>query len=138
MRSLLPLLVLLLAACTEKNAPPFGPGPGTFVGEGRNRLCIAGAGDELRAGLIVYGSKAETNCSAVGKFEGSGDKWSLTPGGEGACKLSLSLGGDKLTIADVPASCSYYCAPGVTLTRKIFTRDPTASPASDLAGDPLC
>ncbi|GAC1573414.1 MAG: hypothetical protein NVS3B5_02980 [Sphingomicrobium sp.] len=136
MRSALFLVYLPLAACSA-GVPP-GPPPGTFAGVGRDRLCIAGAGEALRAGLIAYAADGAANCSLAGKLEQAATEWTLIPKGDSNCRIGLSLAGNKLAIANVRAGCSYYCGPGASLAGKVFTRDPKASPAVDLAGDPLC
>lgn len=136
MRSAPFLLFLPLAACSP-GAPP-GPPPGTFAGPGRDRLCIAGAGKALRAGLIAYAADGAANCSLAGKLEQAASGWTLAPKGDSDCRIGLNVADSKLAIANVPASCSYYCGPGASLVGKAFTRDPKASPAVDLAGEPLC
>lgn len=136
MRFIMPVLSFALAACSA--SAPSGPAPGTFAGVGKDRVCIAGEGGELRAGLIAYAADGAANCSLAGKLESRDDQLTLTPKGEGACQLALTLAGDKVTIGNVSASCSYYCGPGATITGKSFARDGKATPAVDLAGDALC
>jgi hypothetical protein len=136
MRTVLPLLSLFLAACSP-DVPP-GPAPGTFAGAGKDRLCIAGAGETLRAGLIAYAAHGAANCSVAGKLEQDGTGWTVTPRGDGDCRIGLTIAEDELSIANVPASCSYYCGPGASLAGKSFTRVSEASPAADLAGEALC
>lgn len=135
MRSII-VLGLLLAACSKPTADP-GPIPGTFAGEGRDRLCIDGEGGALRAGLIAYG-KDDVNCSAAGNLEKSGQGWLLVPKGEGDCSIPLEIEADAVRVGQLPAACSYYCGPGASLDDKSFSRNANASPAVDLAGDPLC
>jgi len=130
------LLPLCLAACSA--GAPAGPAPGTFAGARKDRLCIAGEGEALRAGLIAYAPDTAANCSLSGKLAKTADGWTLTPKGEGACQVGLGIAGDKISITSIPASCSYYCGPGASLAANAFTRKAKATPAADLAGDPLC
>ena len=58
-------VTMLLAACSQQPADPSFT-PGTFAGEGRDRLCIAGEAGNYRAGLIAYG-QGDINCSASGR-----------------------------------------------------------------------
>jgi len=129
-------LTLLLTACTK---PPAEPGltPGTFAGEGRDRLCIAGQAGALRAGLIAYGP-GNVNCSAAGRLQHAGQGWVLIPRGEGDCRIPLEIAGDQIRIARAPAACSYYCGPGAAMAGKTFNRADMGAKAVDLAGDPLC
>jgi len=136
MRFAVPLFLLSLTACS--GPAPSGPAAGTFAGAGKDRLCIAGEGEALRAGLIVYAADGAANCSLSGKLEKRAEVWTLTPKGESDCQIDLTIAGDRLSIATVPASCSYYCGPGASLVAKSFTRDAKATPAVDLGGDPLC
>lgn len=129
-------LALLLAACSKQPAEP-ALVVGTFAGEGRDRLCIAGEAGGQRAGLIAYG-KGDVNCSASGSLQQAGEGWVLVPKGEGDCRIPLEIGGNSVRIGQPPAACSYYCGPGATMAGKSFNRAAEASPVVDLAGDPLC
>ena len=135
MRPILPL-ALLLAACSQQPADP-SLTTGTFAGEGRDRLCIAGEPGNYRGGLIAFGS-GDINCSASGRIEEEGGQLALVPRGEGACRISLSIEGNIVRVGQVPAACSYYCGPGASLAGKSFNRSDMGSKAVDLAGDPLC
>jgi hypothetical protein len=129
-------LAMLLAACSQQPAEP-GVSPGTFAGEGRDRLCIAGEAGALRAGLVAYG-QSDLNCSASGSLRQASEGWVLVPRGEGDCRIPLVIEGNSVRIGQPPAACAYYCGPGATMAGKSFNREVDASPAVDLAGDPLC
>ena len=135
MRSII-ALGLLLAACSQQPAEP-GLTPGTFAGEGRDRLCIAGESGALRAGLIAYG-KGDVNCSVSGNMQKAGQGWVLVPKGESDCRIPLEIETDVVRIGQLPAACSYYCGSGASMGGKSFSRNAAASSAVDLAGDPLC
>ena len=135
MRSVLPL-ALLLAACSRQPAEP-SLTTGTFAGEGRDRLCIAGEPGNYRGGLIAFGA-GDVNCSASGRIEVQGDQLALVPRGEGACRIPLAIEGNMVRIGQVPAACAYYCGPGATMAGKSYNRADMGSMAVDLAGDPLC
>ena len=105
MRSIL-ILAPLLAACSQEAAQP-SLATGTFAGEGRDRLCIAGDPGAYRAGLIAYG-EGNANCSAAGRLEQSGATWVLVPQGEGDCRIPLEINGNIARIGRPPAACSYY------------------------------
>ena len=135
MRLVVPIF-LSLAACSQQAAsPPLKPG--TFAGEGRDRLCIAGEAANYRGGLIAYG-QGNTNCSANGRIEAQGDQLVLIPRGETACRIPLAINGNTIAIGEPPAACSYYCGPGVIMAGKSFNRSDMGAEAVDLAGDPLC
>lgn len=127
---------LLLTACSKQPAEP-GLTGGTFAGEGRDRLCIAGESGALRAGLIAYGPD-DVNCSAAGSLQRAGEGWVLIPKGEGNCRIPLVIDGNSVRVGRPPAACDYYCGPGATLAGKSYQRTETGEKADDLAGDPLC
>jgi hypothetical protein len=130
------IFVLLLAACSQDEAKP-SLATGTFAGEGRDRLCIAGEPGAYRAGLIAYGQD-NVNCMAAGRLQRAGAGWALIPTGEGDCRIPLSIDGNAIRIGQPQAACSYYCGPGVSMAARTYDRTDTAANATDLAGDPLC
>ena len=130
------VLALLLAACSRQPAAP-SLTTGTFVGDGRDRLCIGGEPGSYRAGLIAYGD-GDVNCSAAGRLERTNAGWALVPKGEGDCRIPLAIDGNMVRIGQVPAACSYYCGPGATLAGKSYNRSDMGAQAVDLAGEPLC
>ena len=136
MRSILPCFILL-AACSQGQEPAPTIATGTFAGDGRDRLCIAGEPGSYRGGLIVYAAGA-VNCSASGKVESTNGTLALVPRGEGACRIPLTIEGSTVRIGDVPAACSYYCGPGAAMAGKSFNRSEAGGAAVDVAGDPLC
>src|SRR5512139_1608445 len=135
MKQLFPML-LILGACSQRTADQ-ALTTGTFAGEGRDRLCIAGEPGSYRGGLVVYG-EGDINCSASGSIDTQGGKMALVPRGETSCSIPVAIEGNTVRVGEVPASCSYYCGPGASLAGKSFSRSDTASKAVDLAGDPLC
>ena len=62
----------------------------------------------------------------------------LIPRGEGDCRIPFNASGNEVRIGVVPASCAYYCGPGVTLAGKSFSKDGAPQPVTDFAGDSLC
>ena len=135
MRSIL-VLAALLAACSQEAAQP-SLATGTFAGEGRDRLCIAGEATAYRAGLVAYG-QGNANCSATGRLEQAGAGWTLVPKGEGECRIPIEIDGNVVRVGQPPAACSYYCGPGASLAGKAYNRSDMGAKALDLAGDPLC
>lgn len=121
-------LLLLLAACSPQPAQP-KPERVLYAGEGRDLLCI----DGKRAGFIVYAA-GSVNCAATGRIE----RGSFIPAGDQDCKIPLRFTGDRVAFAAGPRSCDYYCGPGASFAGKTFAKRPSASPAVDFAGDPLC
>jgi hypothetical protein len=136
MRSMLSCFVLL-AACSQGQEPTPSIATGTFAGEGRDRLCLAGEPGNYRAGLITFGS-GDINCSAAGRIAIEKGQIALIPRGEANCRISLTVQGNAIRIGEVPAACSYYCGPGAKMAGKSFNRAEPAARAVDLAGDPLC
>ena len=129
----LPLIVLLLAACS-----PQAPEPPAerllYAGEGRDRLCI----DGKRAGFIVYG-QGNANCSARGELGQAGERLLvLTPAGDADCRIDLVRQPGSIRLGARSAACAYYCGPGADFAGKVLTKSTSASPAVDFAGDPLC
>jgi hypothetical protein len=127
---------LLLAACSKQPAAS-GPTGGTFTGEGRDRLCIAGEAGAQRAGLIAFGS-GDVNCSASGDLQRVGQAWDLVPRGEGDCRIPLGFDANTVRVGQPPAACSYYCGPGASLANKQFELTSGAPTPADFGGDPLC
>ncbi len=142
MRRLLLFFALFASACAQEEPPPpeASPGlqPGIFAGRERDGLCVSGTGAVQRAGFIIYG-EGNSNCSASGKIEGADGGWAIVPDGEGACRIPLAPRGGSLTLGTATAACAYYCAPGVIIDGKNFTRiESTSTLPKDIAGDPLC
>lgn len=137
MRWLLILCILAAAACS-KVAPEQGLSSGIYKSGALDALCVAKAEGGERGGLIVYG-EGETNCSLSGRIEASGGGYVLVPAGEGGCRIGLAETGGSISIGSVPGACSYYCAPGASLSGKRFKRVAAQGrKVVDLAGDPLC
>ncbi len=136
MRLTLPCF-MLLAACSQGQEPATSIVTGTFAGEGRDRLCIAGEPGNYRGGLVIYAAD-DVNCSASGKVETANGTTALVPRGEGECRIPLAIDASAVRIGDVPAACSYYCGPGAVMAGKSFNRTDAGDNAADLAGDPLC
>ena len=135
MRSIF-VLLSLLAACSQEAAQP-SLTTGTFAGDGRDRLCIAGEPGAYRAGLIAYG-QGNANCSAAGRLEQAGGSWVLIPRGEGDCRIPVDIDDNVVRIGQLPAACSYYCGPGASLAGKSYNRADMGAKVVDLAGDPIC
>ena len=135
MKNILPF-TLLLAACSQQSTEPT-LATGTFAGEGRDRLCLAGDPGNYRGGLIAFG-EGDVNCSASGKLDLQDNQLALIPRGEGDCRIPLTVEGNVVSVGEVPATCSYYCGPGATLAGKSFNRSDMGAAVTDVAGDPLC
>jgi hypothetical protein len=135
MRRILPI-ALLVAACSQQPATPT-LATGTFAGEARDRLCIAGEAGAYRAGVIAYG-EGDINCSASGRLEPAEAAWQLIPTGEGDCKIPLDIQGNTVRIKQVPSACAYYCGSGASMAGRTYNRTDMGAKVTDLAGDPLC
>ena len=130
------LLLPLIAGCSREPAQP-SLATGIFVGDGRDRLCIAGEAGAYRAGVIAYGA-GDSNCSASGRLDQAEAGWVLVPKGEGDCRMPVSIDGNGASVGQLSAACSYYCGPGASLAGKTFRRADMGAKAVDFAGDPLC
>ena len=135
MRSIF-VLLSLLAACSQEPSQP-SLTTGTFAGDGRDRLCIAGEPGTYRAGLIAYG-QGNANCSAAGRLEKAASGWALVPRGEGDCRIPVEIDTNVVRIGEPPAAWSYYCGPGASLAAKTYNRADMGAKVVDFAGDPLC
>jgi hypothetical protein len=137
MRFLILAAALTITACAKEEAAAPTLAAGTYPGGGRDALCIAGQAGTQRAGFVVYGA-GDANCSASGRIEAAGGRWTLIPSGDLGCTIPLSIDAGRLSIGSVPRACAYYCGPGVTADGKSFGPIVQGNPAIDLAGAPLC
>ncbi len=135
MRAFLPFALLMSACSQQPQAPTLATG--TFSGEGRDRLCIAGDAGNYRAGLIAFG-EGNVNCSAAGSLQADGAGWVLVPKGEGPCRIPIMIEGNMVRVGQAPAACAYYCGPGADMAGRAYNRSDMGAQAVDLAGDPLC
>ena len=135
MRTIIPV-ALLLASCSQQAENPSIP-VGTYAGQGRDRLCIAGEGGNYRAGLIAFG-QGNTNCAASGRVMAEGGRYVLIPRGEGPCRIPLEIENNVVRVGQPPVACSYYCGPGADMAGKIYSKADMGAKAVDFAGDPLC
>ena len=140
MRLVLPIL-LLLSACSKSTQQPDQPeavATGLFAGKGRDRLCIANGTSGSHVGIVTYGD-GDNNCTLKGKVTQAEHGMLVEAVGDPACKLLVESDGETLIVRmPDPKACDYYCAPGATMDDRSFKSDPSASPAVDFAGDPLC
>jgi len=135
MRMIIPV-ALLVAACSQQAENP-SILTGTYAGQGRDRLCIAGEAGNYRGGLIAFG-KGDVNCSASGRVMVEGGQYILVPRGEGECRIPLIIEGNVVRIGRPPAACAYYCGPGADMAGRSYNRADMGAQAVDLAGDPFC
>ena len=129
-------MALLLAACSQRAENPSIP-TGTYAGQGRDRLCIAGEPGNYRGGLIAFG-QGDINCSASGRVVAEGGQFVLVPQGEGDCRIPLEIDGNVVRVGQPPAGCGYYCGPGADMAGRTYNRADMGAKAVDLAGDSLC
>ena len=130
-------ILLVLGSCAQKEEREQFLSTGTFAGEGRDRLCIAGEPGSYRGGLIIYGG-GDVNCSATGRIDMKDGQIALVPRGDTTCRIPLAVQSNSVRIGDVGAACAYYCGPGASMAGKAFNRSDMGSTAVDLVGDPLC
>jgi hypothetical protein len=135
MRTVIPM-ALLLAACSQEAEKPSIP-TGTYAGQGRDRLCIAGEAGSYRGGLIAFGA-GDINCSASGRVMAEGAQFVLVPRGEGDCRIPLEIKDNVVRIGQPPAACAYYCGPDADMAGRSYNKADMGAKAVDLAGDPLC
>ena len=139
MRWLLPFL--LLAACSD-GRPVQTEMPetadGSWVGQGRDRMCIANKGGTQQVGVITYG-EGNNNCSLHATVKPAEHGMLVQAVGDRDCEFVIESDGRTARFpARLPDACDYYCGPTATLSGKSFTSSATASPPVDFAGDPLC
>jgi hypothetical protein len=127
-------LVLLLAACAPEEPPPAAAESAIYAGAGRDRLCVDGE----RVGFITFGD-GDANCSVRGRLESAGDgRLAIIPNGDEDCRIEAADETGRILLGSRKAGCAYYCGPNADFAGKAFTKQDSASPAVDFAGDPLC
>ncbi len=131
---LLPLL--LIGSCGEPESGPSMAGPEIYRSE-RNGLCVAGSGESLRAGFIAFGP-GDANCSAAGSAERANGVLRITPRGERACLIEITLENGQAVFAARSDACAYYCGPGADFSGLTLQHSSDSRAVTDLAGDPLC
>lgn len=160
MRKMLLLAPLLAAACGQGSQParnesaatsttPRAPvQTATLTGLYENgstppsQLCITEQGSAAHFGLIIR-RNGRPGCSGAGTAVRNGASLRLTMSGDSPCTIEARLEGGRLTFpAGLPATCAYYCAPGIVMGGTPFektggTRE-DALRARDSVGDRLC
>ncbi len=113
------------------------------AGAQRNQLCVIDkASGNAQFGLIVWGSNMHS-CSGAGTAVRSGERLTLTMGGDSSCTINATIRGGTVTLpATLPAGCSYYCGARAQMTGVTFERSGSSTAdavkARDRAGDSLC
>jgi hypothetical protein len=109
-----------------------------------SQLCITEQGRAARFGLVIR-RNGRPGCSGAGTALRSGGVLRLTMNGESPCTIEARLEGGRLSFpASLPATCSYYCAPGAaagaggTAFEKTGGTNEDALRARDIVGDRLC
>jgi hypothetical protein len=127
-------------------AAPAGPLTGLYEGGSgpqRSQLCIVDRNKgSAQFGLIVWGSNMHS-CSGAGTAVRSGERLTLTMGGDSSCTIEATMKGGTVTLpSNLPAGCSYYCGARAQMSGASFARTGSstadAMKAKDLAGDSLC
>lgn len=135
---------LLLAACRQNgpaeeqantpSAPSAGQTQALWAAGARDRLCVT----TERAGLIVYADQGDSNCTVRGAVESAAGGYRIRPDGDQGCVIDARIDGASLVLGPLAQSCVYYCGPKASFAGKRLTQQSGASPAVDVAGDPLC
>ncbi|HEX4736385.1 MAG TPA: hypothetical protein VH331_02365 [Allosphingosinicella sp.] len=122
-----------------------GPLTGLYqAGEGTrpSQMCILQKSGKAQFGITLW-SPGLHACSGAGTATLSGDRLTLTMGGDSPCAIGATLKNGVVAFpATVPATCAYYCGAntsfaGATLMKQGGTRA-DALRAKDPAGEPLC
>lgn len=160
MRKMLLLAAFLAGACGQQEgrvrndgqaATPPAHGPvqtatltGLYESAGTppSQLCITEQGSSARFGLVIR-RNGRRGCSGVGTAVRNGSTLRLTMGGESPCAIDARLEGGRLTFPPgLPATCAYYCAPGIVMGSTPFEKTggsrEDALRARDAVGDRLC
>lgn len=120
MLKLLPAAALILVAgCSDESAAPLLK-QGTYLGGGRNALCISGEAAPQHGAFIAFAPTGDNNCAAQGRVERQAGGWALVPAGEGDCRIPIISNGESLAFGPVPATCAYYCGPGANFVGQQF------------------
>ena len=102
-------------------------------GAGRDRLCL----QNNRAGLITFATAGDNNCMVKGATVTTDGGFQLKPDGDESCTIDIRMDGGAVVLGQASPACAYYCGPNASYAGKRM--EPTsASPATDVAGDPLC
>ena len=123
-----------LASREADAAAPAKAADEVWSGAGRNRLCLR----DGRAGLIVYASQGDSNCSLRGSFKDSGNGYRIEAEGDPSCRIEARREGNALLLGEVAPGCAYYCGPKASYAGARFSPTPGEPSATDFAGDPLC
>jgi len=127
------------------NAEADGPLTGLYqAGSGTrpSQMCILEKQGRARFGITLW-SPGLRACSGAGTATLSGDRLTLTMGGDSACTIEATLKNGVVTFpTSVPTGCAYYCGAGTSfadamLTKRGGTRA-DALKAKDPASEPLC
>ena len=109
-----------------------------------SQLCITEQGRAARFGLVIR-RNGRPGCSGAGTAVRSGGVLRLTMNGDSPCTIEARLEDGRLTFpASLPATCSYYCAPGAAAGAGGMAFEKTggthedARRARDIVGDRLC
>jgi hypothetical protein len=132
------------APAQESAAPASSPLAGLYQSgsdDRPNQLCILPKKGKDQFALLVWGPNMKS-CSGAGTVSKQGDTLRLQMTGDSECTIDAKLEGGKIVMpANIPAGCSYYCAPGVPLAGATLTRiggPDSARKAKDFVGEPLC
>ena len=137
MRGLALLFLFAVAGCREEPAVEPQAQAVEIWRNGRDGLCLAGDGTRLRAGLIVYGA-GDTNCSLAGAAVREGSRLVITPRGDPACRVEVTLDRDQALLGGRSPACAYYCGPAADFAGRTLDRSEAGAAVTDFAGDPLC
>ncbi len=160
MRKLLLLATLLAAACGKADEQPANgtaaaPAParapvqtatltGLYESAGTppSQLCITEQGRAARFGLVIR-RNGRPGCAGAGTAVRNGATLRLTMSGDSPCTIDAAVDGRRVTFpAGLPATCSYYCAPGIVMGGTPFGKTggtpADAARARDAVGDRLC
>ena len=96
---------------------------GTYVGTGRNGLCIDAplGSPDLGFYAVAYG-KPDGHCVIYGSAKVAGDRMTFSANEDAACRFTGLISGGTVTFpANLPVGCRRYCKGSASLAAQTFT-----------------
>jgi hypothetical protein len=120
--SLVPIILIAVAIGSCDQLPDRADLTGTYVGSGRNGLCIdAPIGSrDLYASIETYSGHGGS-CSLDAGVHVAGDEVRMTARDNPSCQFDAQIVGGAVTLPkQLPAACAHYCSGGAKMEGASF------------------